>query len=78
VFRVVHQQQNEMKQKLFKDLNEERSRSQQARQFLIGVSLNLTELLEQPYKTIVGQFQTALQARKQKNRRMLVNQRSNH
>jgi transposase len=55
--RVAHERRNEMKKNLFRDLNE-RIRTGKALDY--GEFLNMSELLERPYKTTVGSFEFAV------------------
>jgi len=55
--RVAHERRNEMKKNLFRDLNE-RIRTGKALDY--GEFLNMSELLEKPYKTTVGSFEFAV------------------
>ena len=55
--RVAHQRRNEMKKTLFRDLNE---RIRTGKPFDWGEFLNMTELLEKPYKTTVGSYEFAV------------------
>eukprot|EP00978_Attheya_sp_CCMP212_P004768 scaffold10471_cov39-Attheya_sp.AAC.1 len=55
--RVAHERRNEMKKRLFRDLNEQ-IRTGKALDY--GEFLNMSELLEKPFKTTVGSFEFAV------------------